>query len=100
MITYNNNIKANINKYTLQFQIIEEEERRRVPNKPNKRGGLKIALGQKWQPVMGIMGIVESSTISRTSLPSRMFSSFSFLMFGVFSFQEKSESLHSRLRRD
>ena len=38
--------------------------------------------------------------ISHTCLPSHVFSSFAFLMFSVLTFQEKLESLHSRLRQD
>ena len=38
--------------------------------------------------------------ISHTCLPSHVFVSFAFLMFSVFTFQEKWESLHSRLRQD
>ena len=78
MITYNNNIKANINKYTLQFQIIEEEGRRRVPNKPNKRGGLKIALGQMWQPVMGLWALGKAALSVARPCPLACFPLFYF----------------------
>ena len=51
-------------------------------------GSLKIVLGKKWQPVIGT-GLAKSLTISHTCLLSQVFASFAFLIFSVFSFQEK-----------
>ena len=44
--------------------------------------------------------MVDYLTIRHTCLPSHVFPSFAFLMFSVFTFQEKWESLHSMLRQD
>ena len=91
---------------------------REAPNKSGGGGGLKIVLSQSGNRISLIMGITSTKsrsargvsqqpafmdsclTISHTCLPFYVFASFTFLMFTVFSFQEKWESLHSRLRRN
>ena len=89
---------------------------------PNKKGGgggvWKLLSVKSGNPLPLIMGIAlaksrsakrashqppftgECLTISHMCLPSHVFASFAFLMFSVFTFQEKWESLHSRLRQD
>ena len=55
-------------------------------------GGMTIVLGQKWQPAISNYrdcGEGSCLTISHTCLPSHLFAFFAFLMFSVFSFQEK-----------
>ena len=112
---------------TLQFQIIGEGGGSPTDNlNINKRGGgVQIKTGWVWKlfsvrsgsPLPLIMGITlaesrsargashqpssmgDCLSISHACLPSHVFASFAFLMLSVFAFQEKWESLHSRLRQ-
>ena len=105
---------------TLQFQIINIINLNINKRKgPNKRGGVwNLFSVRSGNPLPIIMGIalaksrsargasqqtafmVDYLTISHTCLPSHVFPSFAFLMFSVFTFKEKWESLHSMLRQD
>ena len=119
-----------ITSHTLQFQIIGVRGRGPADNLniisinggTNKRvgGGVwKLFSVRSGNPLSLIMGIItlaksqsarrasqqpvfmgECLTISHTCLPSYVFASFAFLMFSVFTFQEKWKRLHSRLRQD
>ena len=69
---------------------------RGASHQPAFMGKSRSARGASHQPAF--MG--KSLTLSHTCFPSHVFASFAFLMFSVFTFQEKWESLHSRLRQD